>query len=298
MVHTPVVRRSLLACASLLLVAGMASADLKIVQKSKMDGPNLGALGGAPGGAAAGKPGDMVTTTYYKGAKVRVEDASGISITDNEAGTLTKIDLKKKTYSTIKLAELTKGAGDQANPIMEMFDMKIKADVKPGGHEKVVAGKKTTDWLWTATIGMAMKGGDGAEGTEVANISIEGEQWTSEEVKAPTGGKTPTGGLPGLSGPGLGGMMGMMMKNPQMKAVTEKMSAIKGFPLTMVMKMTIKSPFAEAQGLDVSKPIMVTNETTSLSEEELADTLFTVPTGFKKVPFEMPQIPLPGGLGG
>jgi len=296
--YTPLLRRSLMASASLFLLAGMAHADLKVVQKSKIDGPNMGALGGGAAGAgAAAKVGDMVTTTYYKGSKVRVEDATGISITDNEAGTLTKLDLKKKTYSTIKLAELSKSAEGQANPLLEMFEMKVKADVKAGGHEKVMAGKKASDWLWTATIGMAMKGGDGgAEGTEVANISIEGEQWTSEEVKAPTA-KTPTAGLPGLSGPGLGGMMGMMMKNAQMKAVTEKMSVIKGFPLTMSMKMTIKSPFAEAQGLDVSKPIVVTNETTTLSEEDLPDTLFTVPAGFKKVPFEMPQLPVPG-IGG
>ena len=292
------VRRSLVTGASLIAFTGIAHADLKIVQKSSVDGPNLGALGGA--GGAAVKPGDTSVSTYYKGNKTRVEDATGITITDSDAGTVTKLDLKKKTYSTIKMAELTKNAEGTASPFLDMIDMKIKAEVKPGGHEKLVAGKKTSDWIWTATIGMSMKGGDSGEGGEMASISIEGEQWTSEEITLPaTTGKAPTttAALPGLNGAGMGGMLGMMLKNPSMKSLTQKMAVIKGFPLLTSMKMSIKSPFAEAQGLDVSKPISMKSEAITLSEEELPASLFAVPEGFRKVPFEIPQIQLPGGLG-
>lgn len=297
MLFQPKIRRFLTTGASLLAFVGVAHADLKVTQKSSFEGPNMGALGG--GGAAAPKAGDSSVITYYKGNKTRTEDATGITITDGDAGTVTKLDLKKKTYSTIKSAELTKNTEGITSPFAEMFDMKIKADVKPGGHEKVVAGKKTSDWIWTATMGMVMKGGDTGDGGEVASISIEGEQWTSEEVKLPASiGKSaaPTAALPGL-GSGMGGLMSMMLKNPAMKGLSEKMAVIKGFPLLTSVKMTIKSPLAEAQGIDLSKPVVMKSETTTLSEEELPISLFTVPDGFRKVPFEVPQPALPGGLG-
>jgi hypothetical protein len=62
------------------------------------------------------------------------------------------------------------------------------------------------------------------------------------------------------------------------------------------MKITIKSPFAEAQGQDLSKPISNKTEVVELSEAELPASLFVAPAGFKKVPYKAPQ--MPGGFGG
>lgn len=282
-------------------LAGNARADIKVISKMTMDGPSMAGLaGGLGGGAAASKPGEpSKTTTYYKGNKVRVEDASGmITITDNDAGTMTQIDTKKKTYSTVKLSEmlgaLNEGGGPAAQ-FLEMMEMKVKSDVKPGGHERQIAGKKATDYLWTATMSMGMKGGDEGAG-ELANITMEGEQWTTEEIKLPATSTTAAPQIPGIGGGMMGGMMKMMNNMPGMKSMMETMAKIKGFSLLTNMKITIKSPFAEAQGQDLSKPISNKTEVVELSEAELPASLFVAPAGFKKVPYKAPQ--LPGGFGG
>ncbi|WP_184203473.1 hypothetical protein [Armatimonas rosea] len=302
------VTRALVPGLVLIGLVGTAHADLKVVSKMTMDAPAMGGLGGLGGGApATPKPGEAVkSVTYYKGSKVRTEDAAGIiTVTDNEAGTITRIDPKKKTYSTIKLTELTEqltGAGGPGAQFMEMLDMKVKADVKKGGHEREIAGKKATDYLWTATMSMSLKGaaeGAGGIAGEVANISMEGEQWTTEDVKLPgtpaTAKTAAAPALPGLGGGMMGGMMKMMNNMPGMKTMMDKLAEIKGFSLLTNMKIKIKSPFAEAQGADLSKPITNTTEVLELSEAALDDTLFAVPAGFKKVAYETPQLP---GFGG
>ena len=76
----------------------------------------------------------------------------------------------------------------------------------------------------------------------------------------------------------------------------ETMAKIKGFSLLTNMKITIKSPFAEAQGQDLSKPITNKTEVIELSEAELPASLFAAPEGFKKVPYKAPQ--MPAGFGG
>lgn len=285
----------------LLGLVGSARADLKVVSKMTMDAPAMGGLGGGLGAApGAPKPGEAVkSVTYYKGSKVRTEDAAGIiTINDSEAGTITRIDPKKKTYSTIKMAELTKNLTEGAGPgaqFLEMMEMKVKADVKKGGHEKEIAGKKTTDYLWTATMSMSMKGGEEGVG-EIANISMEGEQWTTEDIKLPAAPASATApALPGIGGGMMGGMMKMMSSMPGMKTMMEKLAEIKGFSLLTSMKIKIQSPMAEAQGADLSKPITNKTEVVELSEEALPDSLFAVPAGFKKVAYEMPQMP---GFGG
>lgn len=289
---------------AILALVGAARADLKVVSKTVVDAPAMGGIGGLGGGAApAPKPGEAIkSTTYYKGSKVRVDDGmGGITITDTAAGTITRIDTKKKTYSTGKLSDLTAGldtAGGPASQFLEMLDMKVTADVKKGGHEKEIAGKKASDYLWTATMSMSLKGGAdaGVPAGEVANISMEGEQWTTEEIQLPgTPDAKNAPALPGIGVGMMGGMMKMMNSMPGMKTLMTKMAEVKGFSLLTNVKIKIKSPFAEAQGADLSKPITNTTEVIELSEAELADSLFTLPTGLKKVPFETPQIP---GFGG
>ncbi|WP_395088507.1 hypothetical protein [Armatimonas sp.] len=293
-------QRALVPGLVLLALAGSARADLKVVSKMTMDAPAMGGLGGGLGAnVPLPKPGEALQTiTYYKGSKTRVEEATGaITITDNTAGTVTRIDPKKKTYSVVKIADMTKQLTEGAGPaagFLEMLEMKVKSDVKKGGHERVIAGKKATDYLWTATMSMSMKGGE--EGAEVANISMEGEQWTSEEIQLPdTAGKSNAPQLPGIGGGMMGGMMKMMNNMPGMKSLTATMAQIKGFSLLTNMKIKIQSPFAEAQGADLSKPVTNKTEVVELSEAELPESLFVVPTGLKKVPYEMPQIP---GFGG
>ncbi len=299
------VHRVLLPMLTLVALISGAHADLKVVSKTTADAPPIN--GFSPGGGTGApkvKPGEaVVVTTYYKGSKVRVEEATGaVTITDNEAGTITRLDPKKKTYSTTKLTDLQKQLTESMGPaavFLEQMELKVKSNVKKGGHEREIAGKKTTDYLWTATMSMSMKGSDGSGGVpagELANIAMEGEQWTSEEVQLPTTQtKAALPELPGMGGGMMAGMMKMMASMPGMKTLMETFAQIKGFSLLTNMKILIKSPFAEAQGADVSKPITNKTEVIELSDAELPTSLFIVPEGLKKVPYELPQRP---GFGG
>ena len=274
-------QRAALPALALAALSSAAHADLKVVSRTTVDAPATAGLGGGIGaGVPLPKPGEALkTTTFYKGGKVRVEDAQGgVTITDNDAGTTTRIDLKKKTYSTAKLADVQKQLSENLGPaagFLEMMELKVKSDVKKGGHEREIAGKKATDYLWTATMSMSMKSGDGGvPAGELANISMEGEQWTTEEVQLPTA-KTKPGvpELPGLGAGMMGGMMKMMANMPGMKTLMETFAQIKGFSLLTNMKIFIKSPFAEAQGTDLSKPITNKTEVVELSDTEIPESL-------------------------
>jgi hypothetical protein len=281
-------KRTLLASALVLATvafAGVARADVKLVQKATSEGPSL------PGGEAVKKAAGGQTTTYYKGNKTRIETADKITITDADTGIIMFLDVKKKTYSMVKASELL--AGVEMPPMLEAMSVKVKADVKEDTEAtKEILGKKARHYTWTATMNMLMGADEkGENGNEVATVTIEGDDWTTDAIVLPN---KPLKGVPqaaaGMIGGGanMAGIAGMMTRMKGAQVMTEKMAQIKGVKLLSSMKMLIDSPFAAQQGMDLSKPIVSKTEVLSISEEALSDALFAAPKDYKKVAYTPP----------
>jgi hypothetical protein len=72
-----------------------------------------------------------------------------------------------------------------------------------------------------------------------------------------------------------------------LKTLAEKIATIKGTPLSSRIEVIIKPGDGKAPDVNVlpipKDPIIVVNEVKSISEDPLADSLFTVPADYKKV---------------
>jgi len=281
------VSRTGLAVLSIALLPLIASADLKVVSKTiSQNTPAIpGGIPGAPTPSAAKKPGEPVlSTAYYKGKKVRVEEGDRVVITDNETGTIVTIDSKKKTFTTQKLADMA----SQVSPFTEMLEVKVDGALKPTEMKKPVAGRETRLYAGKFTMAMSVKegapiplpAGDGP----LMEIIIESEQWAAEGIQLD----------PKTQGPGFSPLpAGMMRMMPGMDSMMKKMTEIKGFPLSTAMKISFQSSLP-LPGIP-EKPVVIKTETVSVPEDALPDTLFAVPAGFKQVEPELPAFP---GLGG
>jgi hypothetical protein len=266
-------------------LASSAWADLKVVQEVTIKGMPEAAKQGNPD---IEKP--QTTTTYYKGDRVRSEQKAGVTITDYKEDKMWTLDTKKKTFYVTKISEAMNAAAN--NPMMEMFKMDIKADVKPGTETKEILGRSAKNVNYSATFLFSMK--DGSESPLLAmmpTITIKGEQWVTDSIKVPGDPKQMLQRM-NMRGP-------MAMFGGSMKEFVEKMASIPGYPLMNNMTMEfVFPPSAPPQATQMfgDKPMMTMVEVKSVSEDALDDALFTVPEDYKEV--KAPQPGFPGAPGG
>lgn len=272
--------------AGMMLLSTLASAawaDLKVVQEVTIKG--------LPEAAKAQNPNlekPMTITTFYKGDKMRQEMGAMITITDYKDGTMMTLDPKKKTYYITKVADSMNAIAN--NPMMEMFKMDIKADVKPGTETKPILGKSAKSVKYSATFTFSTK--DGSDSPIIGmmpTIILKGEQWVTEEIKVPG---DPKQLMQRMTARGPMAMFGAGMKD-----FTEKLAAVPGYPLVNTTTMEFVFPptappqIQEQMG---GKPMTTLSEVKSISEESLEDGLFNAPEDFKEV--KAPETPtLPGG---
>ncbi len=273
--------------ASLLLVvfaiASAAHADLKIVQKNTVDGAP--ALPGAPTAPAkSGAPTAIVTTTYYKGGFIRTESGTSVTIVDSAKGTVATIDNKKRTYTI----EKTDSANAALAQFADFMDIAVDGSIAPTDTSKEIAGRSARKYAGTITMKVSIKEGSplpipAGEGP-LMTITMETESWTIEGLSVDS--KALVRALP----PMVAGMAKMM---PGFDVFRKKMEAIVGFPVQSAQKISFKSGLP-LPGLP-EKPMTSKSELVSLSEEALPDSLFAIPSGYKKVEPETPAFP---GFGG
>jgi len=80
--------------------------------------------------------------------------------------------------------------------------------------------------------------------------------------------------------------------------MVEKMRAIPGLPLRVVMTQTFQGAML---GRMASKPVKVRTDVVSIDESPLPETMFAPPKGYKQVPYMAPSfmnLPMGGGPGG
>ncbi|GAB4458118.1 MAG: hypothetical protein OHK0029_18900 [Armatimonadaceae bacterium] len=268
-----------LAAFAVALSSVSARADLKIVTQMKVTGAPEAAQGQVP----------PTTTTFIKGDRVRVEQGKTITITDYKSNVIVTLDPVKKTYSEMNLNALTDAA---KNPMMAMFKMDVKADVKPTGKTKELLGRTVKEYKYSATVSMSVDPNAGEDtplppgiADMLPTVMISGENWVSDTIQFPIDPNK----LMSQSMQGMLSMFGAGMKDFQ-----EKMAAIPGYPLeTRTLVEVVFPPTAPKEMIgETPGPVTTTTTVTSISEEPLPDSLFDIPADYEKV--TGPALPIPG----
>ncbi|MBC8138552.1 MAG: hypothetical protein H8F28_21945 [Fibrella sp.] len=262
-------------CMCSAVVSG-ARADLKLEQTVTTSGVPKQDMGKT----TTAKPTTEKTVTYYKNGKQRIEGTDQVIIHDAVNEKTFILDPKKKTFYEVPPAGSV--VTDDSDPMAEMMKMAelngdvVVTDLK---EEKSILGKTARHYSYVMTLKFSIK--DPKAPAMVAGFLptfvTTGDQWTVDVPGSSAFAKRSTQaafeGLP--SGPG---------KN--FKTVMEKMATMKGIPLEGTQ--SSKTSFGElpVAGLNArmpKEPTVRQTKTTSLSEEPLPDSLFVVPTDYKKI---------------
>jgi len=266
----PVFATSVILLTTILSAAQPAMADLKIVSEVRSSG-NFGM--GGPGAAPSGRT--MIQTSYFKGDKFRQESETHVTIFDCATSTIYLINPKDKTYSTMDLQKIMDMAG--SNPMMAGMKFETTAEVMPTTHTEIIAGRKAQEYLYTVSMKITREGMDSSM---MPAMKMSGEEWVTSSLAFPAKCKRMQQFARQMPG---------MMGN-SMKALADKMSVIKGYPLRNTISMSMGGGPSQMP----RKPITTVTEVKSIVEVPLPNSLFVVPADYKKT-----ESPMMGpGMGG
>ncbi len=251
------------------------------------------------GGLAPGKYATVsesataTATVFYKNNKSRTESENSVVLYDNGTKTTTTLDPRTKTYTTVTDAEVAAANNAATNPLAGQIKFSIKTFVRPGNQTRTIAGRETKNTKFTAILKMALTTADAPAGMAhmLPTITLSGEEWMTEGlVDEPQ--------KQGMAALATWLFTSMAQLNPlvgtNLKAFADKVAAIKGFPLASTLQTTVAFPEGAAAMMGASipsKPMVVTMQAKSVSEEPLNDTLFIIPDGYKKMDNPAPVSP-------
>jgi hypothetical protein len=197
-----------------LAVGLTARADFSYTQTTKSAG----------GMMAAAAP--IVTKTYLKGQKMKIDSGDSIMIMDFDAQTLTHINTAQKTYTVSKFSEL--------GETMSKSGMDINIDLKETGQRKTINGFNATEMVMTMEMDNPQARQQGMK------MKMEMDIWVSPDVPGAgelrafyqrNAGKFPWGAMMGAGGRGNASMQKALAD------LRRKMAEVKGVPVLQVMKM-------------------------------------------------------------
>src|SRR5262245_40177207 len=259
-------RHVLLAGIVALAVAAPARADLKMTE--------------AVTGKGLGLTGNMTSTTYIKGLKMRVDNMNGDKVTsmifDVENQKLYMFDSKKKEADVWDMADFSKQIG-VANPGPG------SSSFKPNGQTKQINGKTATGYDMSIVMPTTM--GDAKNGMKMT-VNLTGTTWI---VK----------GAPGTSDYQKFYMAaadkGFIFTDPraakgqpgQAKARAQmyrQMAATGGVPFETLMNIKMSGEGPMAGLMARAGNIEMNSNTQSAESVQLADDMFAPPAGYKLNP--------------
>lgn len=256
--------RSLAAMCAVLAIAGVASADVKVVAQQ---------TGKMMGMTASGE-----TVTYIKGLKMRTDQTMGgrkmTTIMDLETGEIVGIDHGKKEAEIYSMGDLRRQLGDAG---VEADG--VNATITPLGETKQVAGYTAAGHNLNVSVSATMGGPNGMPVT----VTISGPAYLSADAPGvkdyanfyiAAAEKGFFFGDPRAAKAQPGNARGMMALY---KAMAEK-----GIPLqsTQTVKMSGDGPMAAM--LARMGGGEMTTTVTSVSADVLAEDLFAVPAAYKQ----------------
>ena len=246
-------------------VASVATASADVTVKSSGSGKGLG-VGG-----------DMTTTTYIKGNKMRTDAVMGdrtISmIFDVDAQRLYSFDSKKKEADAWDMQAF----GSTMNQSVDTAG--IKSSIKPNGQTKQIAGKAATGYDMEMSVPAMMGGKGGMKMTMLLTGPIwivKGAPGTAEFINFYKG-AVEKGWI--FSDP-----RGAKGNPGQAKAMAEmyrQLAATGGIPYEQEMNFKMSGDGPMAGMMAKMGNITMTTTVTSVETTPIAADLFAVPAGYK-----------------
>ena len=197
-----------------LTAAMMVRADFSYTQTTK-------SAGGMMAGAAP-----ILTKTYLKGQKMKIDSGDSIMIMDFDAQTMTHINTAQKTYTVSKFSDL--------GETVSKSGMDINIDLKETGQRKTINGFNATEMVMTMEMDNPQARQQGMK------MKMEMDIWVSPDVPGAgelrafyqrNAGKFPWAAMTGAGGRGNASMQKALAD------LRRKMAEVKGVPVLQVMKM-------------------------------------------------------------
>ncbi|MGH9630818.1 MAG: hypothetical protein ACRD7E_21095, partial [Bryobacteraceae bacterium] len=165
-------------CTSLLF------ADFSYEQSSKITGGMMAGMMKFAGAFSKQAREPMKMTILVKGDRMATVTNDNISVIDLNSETMTEINLKKKTYSSITFAEMAKAmeqmaakAAGQKNKSESDAEMSFKADLKTTGQTRQINGFDTRQTIMTLELeGRDKKSGD------TGSMVVIADMWMAPKV--------------------------------------------------------------------------------------------------------------------
>ncbi|HVK03896.1 MAG TPA: hypothetical protein VM490_10485 [Armatimonadaceae bacterium] len=247
--------------AALTAPATPARADIKVVQETTVTG--LEELERDLDKDLYGIP---VTVVWYFKDDLFREDVAGkrVRLYDCKKDRYTVIDLDRRIYAVKTLAEA------QAYEDSSFFSgVKIvgKATVEPGGTAKTLAGHGVKNHVFNSESQIQ----DQRSGVSLIAVRCEGEQWNASKLVIPA--KCDRIARVALNS-------GPVRVRRLISALTDKLGAISGVPLTYEWVINIKTLGPVAGYLDAT--IEAHGKVKGVSTKPLPASLFQVPKGFRR----------------
>lgn len=191
-------------------------------------------------------------TTYYKGDYMRSDVRDITTIFDSKSGKAMIVDAKRKEY-----AEL----GDDSSSQMTIT---AKASVSTTTDHKTIAGHDANRYRASIQMVISQQG-------MTQNMDMQMDMWAATDLKTPF---EPAHLVQSLAG---------MLRGADIQGMedfTKEMSKVSGFPLEQLITVTVAGMPTGA----TSGPMMTFDSVAdSIDESPLADSLFQVPSDYKKV---------------
>jgi hypothetical protein len=161
-----------------------ARADFTYEQSTKMTGGAMAGMMRVAGAFSKAAREPMLSTITVKGDKLATISRDRIHVIDLSTETMTDIDLKKQTYSTITFAEMAEAMKRMAakmsqkqQPAPESGQLEFKADVKQTGNQRVINGLNTKETILTLTL----EGTDAKSG-EKGSMDMQMDMWMAPKI--------------------------------------------------------------------------------------------------------------------
>jgi hypothetical protein len=202
------------------------------------------------------------TKQFLKGQKLRMENGDMATVVDFGAKTITSIDSKRKVFTVHKISEGQTVAKAAAFPAPALQN---KADLRETGKKKKIGGYDAKEVVLTMDAGTSPITGN--------KMQVEADVWLSSvpgmrELQAfqrKGNAMSPVGAVAGGASAGLEKTMAEMQ---------QKTAGLDGLPVLQVM--TIRS------AKDGPAMVEITMETGGFSTAPLPDSLFAIPTGYRR----------------
>ena len=166
--------------------AGGLMADFTYEQSSKITGGAIAGMMKLAGAFSKSAREPMVSTISVKGDRMVTRHADTAQVIDLSTETITDINFKNKTYSTITFAQMTQAMQEASRKMQEQraknkdaekADIKFKASVKETGQSKQIQGMNAKQLI----MKLDMEGTDKESGQK-GSMQVLADMWMAPSV--------------------------------------------------------------------------------------------------------------------